>query len=352
MKSKNKLQSNFFKTFICFIFILFIFSSCNTKSKKSPKYLVVKSDGVPDYVVAKKGIGSKHYIEVLDEDMKLISKDNIKLNMPFINTLTDEKDKKLYCFGYGFGVIDTQKKCFEPIDKYITKDKTNFIDNVVKKNNKIYYTTNEGVKNTLQKKWYKARLVSTDDKIDIDVGQSIKNIFTIQDEIYLHVLGFKDAKLLKYNKNVNDFEEVINTFTKSPFTRYFSFKDKLYKMGYNRKFPYEIEDFDGNRYNMFFEDGKLFNDIYCSISFHEYKDELYIRISPDDKNKSYGLYKISIKGEKFILKNITPKGFLYTFYNDCVSFYDHHGLYLYDLKTGKLITEIKDKNSLIILKLD
>ena len=48
MKSKNKLQSNFFKTFICFIFILFIFSSCNTKSKKSPKYLVVKSDGAAD----------------------------------------------------------------------------------------------------------------------------------------------------------------------------------------------------------------------------------------------------------------------------------------------------------------
>jgi len=279
--------------------------------------------------------------------------------MPCRSVKIDEQNKKLYCFSYGFGVVDIEKKLFEPLDKYIEKDKKKFIDEVEVKDNKIYYATNEGVKNTSEKKWYKARFVSPNDKIDIDIGESIDNILLLNDEIYLRTLGFKDSKLLKYNKENQTFDEVVNTFTKSPFGKYFTFKDRLYKMGYNTKFPYEIEDFEsGSKYNIFFEDGMLFNYLGSSVDFYEYKDELYVDIYPLDSNNQSsqhndsGLYKVSIEGEKFTLKKITPKGFSFTFYNDCVSFNDREGVYLYDLKTGELLTEYKEKNSLVILKLD
>lgn len=320
--------------------------------------MLIKYDGVSDFVVDRKGGGSEHYIDILDKDMKRISSEKTYLNFPTNSSFTDEKNEKIYLFGYGFGIIDVKKKCFEDTKKYI-KEYNILIDDVNVKDDVVYLSTNEGVKNVSKENWYKSRIISSDGKFNTDVHDLIGKIIFFKDKLYLEVLGFKHSKLLMFDEKNKEFFEVKNSRSTSGRCRYFTLNDKLFVIGLYNDNPFEICDFENfKRYKFYYEDGREFNDYYSGLIFTTYNNEVYFTIDREDKSDpENGIYKVVFENEAFYLKKIISISFTYhlTFYNNCLSIYTKkdgkRGVSLYALKTYELLKRMDGDNLIAIIKL-
>lgn len=320
--------------------------------------MLIKYDGVPDYIVDRKGGGSEHYIDILDKDMNYISGTKTYLNLPTNASFTDEKNDKIYLVGYGFGIIDVKNKSFEDTKKYI--DEPNIlIDGVYVKDDVVYLSTNEGVKNVSKEHWYKSRIISSDGKFNTDVHDLIDNIIFFKDKLYLGVLGFKHSKLLTFDEKNKEFFEVKNSRSTSGRCRYFTLNDKLFVIGLYEDNPFEICDFENfKRYKLYYEDAREFNDYYSGPFFYTYNNEIYFKIDREDKSDpENGIYKVVFENEAFYLKKIISISFTHhlTFYNNCLSIYtkkdEKRGVSLYDLKTYELLERIDGDNLIAIIKL-
>lgn len=320
--------------------IIILFTGCTVSGSRGKESFVKINQKIhPKY-------SADINFSIHDDDLKKINSNHLFSKAAGEKIYVDEESNSIYIY-------------HSPLIKYSIGKKPEIIkdfsvDTMKVKNGKLYYFTNEGF---VEENVYRSTFYSEDTNDKIFFNSHVRD-FEILDNgdmlIYQQVyLSEKDIvkSIQRWNKKDGTLTTVDSV--KRLGAEYFFLKSEPFKYKYDDNSTLIKDVLNNRQYTVYIGNEKLLLNDFI-ITPYEYKGKEYLALTnlydnPDNIKKN-GLYTYETVGDKFVLSPFIMEDTsqIIAFYNDCVSFDGK----LYDLKTKKIIKEVKEENVFSLLKLN